>query len=125
MNNEQSVFNQIIAALRKSFYFLLFFSICINILMLTVPIYMLQIYDYVLTSQSVDSLIYLSVIATFALIIYGILDLSRSRILVVISSWLNTNLSPRARSPAPPPSAQPGVARAARPPADAFRSRAG
>ncbi len=96
MSKEKSVFNQIIEALRRSFYFLVLFSVCINILMLTVPLYMLQIYDYVLTSQSVDSLLFLTFIAVFALVIFGLLDVARSRMLVVISGWLDMNISPRA-----------------------------
>lgn len=54
-----------------------FFSFFANILQLTIPLYMLQIYDRVLPSQSSDTLIYLSILAAFALIILGLTEMVR------------------------------------------------
>lgn len=54
------------------------FSLMVNLLMLTMPLYMLQIYDRVLTSQSLDTLTFLSVIAVAALIVLGILEAVRA-----------------------------------------------
>lgn len=96
IDSGQLLFKKIVYALRRSFFFLLLFSICINLLMLAVPIYMLEIYDYVLNSHSFDTLIYLSLITVFALLILAALDLARSRILTVVGGWLDVNLSPRA-----------------------------
>lgn len=90
------VFQEIFGSLKKAVYTLALFSICSNILMLTVPIYMLQLYDNILSSRSFSSLIYLTLIALFALMIYGVIELMRSRILVIISGWLDKHLSPRA-----------------------------
>jgi PrtD family type I secretion system ABC transporter len=70
------------------------FSMCINILMLTVSVYMLQIYDRVLPGRSLDTLIYLTLIACAALVVMGCFDLIRSRILVRIGVWLDRTLSP-------------------------------
>ena len=44
---------------------LLIFSFVTNLLMLVAPLYMLQIYDRVLTSGSADTLIWLTIIAGF------------------------------------------------------------
>ena len=49
------------------------FSLCINLLLLTAPLYMLQIFDRVLSSRSVETLIYLSLIAFFAFAILAVL----------------------------------------------------
>ena len=53
------------------------FSLGVNLLMLTVPLYMLNLYDKVITSKSEATLLYLTIIAIFALIVMGLLDLIR------------------------------------------------
>ncbi|MCA0433930.1 MAG: type I secretion system permease/ATPase [Proteobacteria bacterium] len=58
------------------------FSCLINILMLTGPIYMLQVYDRVMTSASVPTLIALSIIVLVLYAYYGLLEALRSRIMV-------------------------------------------
>lgn len=54
------------------------FSLCINILMLTLPLYMLQVYDRVLSSSSLDTLVFISILAAGALIIMGLLEALRT-----------------------------------------------
>src|SRR6476620_12216767 len=70
------------------------FSAGINILILTGTIYMMQIFDRVLTGQSGSTLFFLTVLALFMLSIYGVLELVRSRILVRLGTWLDHFLSP-------------------------------
>ena len=53
-----------------------FFSFFANMLQLTIPLYMLQIYDRVLPSQSSNTLIFLSILAAFALIILGLTEMA-------------------------------------------------
>jgi|GEM_PF-6230575 len=48
------------SSLRSGFAAIAFFSLILNILMLGGPLYMLQVYDRVLTSQNMDTLIALS-----------------------------------------------------------------
>lgn len=57
------------------------FSIAINVLALTAPMYMLQVYDRVLASSSVETLIFLSLIAAAALMTFALLEGVRTRIL--------------------------------------------
>ncbi|EAQ03710.1 type I secretion system ATPase [Pseudooceanicola batsensis HTCC2597] len=57
------------------------FSVFANLLMLTGPIYMLQVYDRVLGSGSVETLIGLSIIVAFLFLMMGLLELVRSRIM--------------------------------------------
>ena len=57
------------------------FSFVLNLLMLAGPLYMLQVYDRVLTSQNVNTLIALSLLLGGVFIVTGALDLVRMRIL--------------------------------------------
>ena len=66
----------------KYFFFAGFFSLFINLLNLTFPIYMLAIYDRVLSSYSMPTLMTLSIGAVMALIVLGLLNFFRSRLLV-------------------------------------------
>ena len=65
------------------------FSAFANILMLVAPIYMLQIYDRVLTSASVETLVALTVVAVFLLMCFGGLDWVRQRMMARIALVLN------------------------------------
>lgn len=57
------------------------FSFFANMLMLTGPLYMLQVYDRVLGSRSVETLVALSLLLVFLYGTMGILDFSRGRIM--------------------------------------------
>ncbi|MGX9143424.1 type I secretion system permease/ATPase [Mesorhizobium sp. 128a] len=54
------------------------FSLLINILLLVIPLYLLQVYDRVLPSSSVETLLYLSAMAVVALAFLGLLDAVRA-----------------------------------------------
>jgi len=71
-------------------------SLFVNVLMLTVPLYMLQIFDRVLMSRSDETLLYLTLAAVGALVVLSALDVMRSRILVRVSTWLESCLGPEA-----------------------------
>ncbi|MBN2645374.1 MAG: type I secretion system permease/ATPase [Desulfuromonadaceae bacterium] len=58
------------------------FSMFINVLQLTFPIYMLQIYDRVLSSYSLPTLYAITVAAVLSLIVMSSLEFVRSRLLV-------------------------------------------
>ncbi|MCZ7488132.1 type I secretion system permease/ATPase [Rhizobium rhizogenes] len=63
-----------------------------NILMLTGPLYMMQIYDRVLASRSVPTLVALSVLAITLYLFLGILELIRARILARIGERIEEQL---------------------------------
>jgi ATP-binding cassette subfamily C protein len=67
----------------------------INILYLSGSLYMLEVYDRVLTSRSIPTLIGLSVMVLILYGFQGCLDLLRSRVLVRIGRSLGESLSPR------------------------------
>jgi PrtD family type I secretion system ABC transporter len=85
-----------ISGCRRTFGFVGLFSLCINLLLLTVPLYMLQVFDRVLASQSQETLVFLTIIAVGAVLVLGLLELVRSRILVRASRWLEEMLAPAA-----------------------------
>ena len=69
------------------------FSCFVNLLLLVSAIYMLQVYDRVLSSGSMDTLLWLTVAALVALAIYGLLEQARRVILGRASHWLESELS--------------------------------
>jgi PrtD family type I secretion system ABC transporter len=71
------------------------FSFFLNLLMLATPLYMLQVFNRVLSSGHTYTLLYLTIITLFALAILGILYGIRAWILGRLSSWLGSALSPR------------------------------
>jgi ATP-binding cassette subfamily C protein len=70
------------------------FSTAVNLLTLTGSIYMLQVYDRVLVSRSVETLLVLSALALFALALQGALDVLRARMLSRIGAQIDADLSP-------------------------------
>ena len=68
------------------------FSAGVNVLMLTAPLYMLQVFDRVLASRSTDTLLMLSLIAGVALFTLAALEGVRSFSLLHISAWLDARL---------------------------------
>jgi ATP-binding cassette, subfamily C, bacterial exporter for protease/lipase len=69
------------------------FSCLVNLLLLVSAIYMLQIYDRVLSSGSMDTLLWLTVAALAAIAVYGMLEQARRLILGRIGYWLEGELS--------------------------------
>jgi PrtD family type I secretion system ABC transporter len=70
------------------------FSFVINILMLASPIYMLQVYDRVLTTGHVETLFMLTLMTTIALAVMCALDTVRTVVTIRIGCWLNDRLGP-------------------------------
>ena len=79
-------------ACRNAFFALAVFSAFVNLLMLTAPLYMLQVFDRVLTSRSTDTLLVLSLIAGVALFTLALLEGVRNFALVKIGAWLDQRL---------------------------------
>ena len=86
-------FAAILSAARRVVWLVALFSLGINILMLTAPLYMLQVYDRVLTSRSSETLLYLTLAAAIALLTLGLLEAVRSQIMIRLGSWIDRQLS--------------------------------
>jgi ATP-binding cassette subfamily C protein len=86
------------AARRESrglYWFVAVFSFFSNLLMLVGPIYMLQVYDRVLGSHSMETLIALSFLVVFLYAIMGLLDYSRGRIMGRVAARFQSRLDRR------------------------------
>jgi PrtD family type I secretion system ABC transporter len=68
------VLDHVQAALRRPLFAGALFSLAMNLLALTVPIYMSQVYDRVLTSYSVETLLMLTFLALGLLLLFVALD---------------------------------------------------
>ncbi|MDO8883584.1 type I secretion system permease/ATPase [Pseudotabrizicola sp.] len=71
------------------------FSVFVNLLMLTGPLYMLQVYDRVLGSRSEATLVALSILMVGLFLAMGVLDHARSRLLARIGARLQARLDRR------------------------------
>jgi len=78
----KNILSEALAEARPGYASAIFFSFFINLLALVGPLYMLQIYDRVISSRNVSTLVALTAIAFVMLVVYGILDKVRSKILL-------------------------------------------
>lgn len=79
--------------IRRAFRSVALFSAIVNLLMLAGPLYMLQVYDRVLASRSVPTLIALSVLLCGALALQASMDLIRNRVITRSAGFLDEHLS--------------------------------
>lgn len=80
----------------RSMYWLVgVFSVFVNMLMLTGPLYMMQVYDRVLGSRSEATLLALSLLVVFLYAMMGLLDLVRGRILRRVAANFQADLDKR------------------------------
>ncbi|MEM9959047.1 MAG: type I secretion system permease/ATPase [Pseudomonadota bacterium] len=86
--------DEILRPCRAVFVTLGLFSAIINILVLTGPLYMLQVYDRVLTSGQVETLLMLTAIAIGCLLFLGIFEALRSAMATRMGCWLAEWLGP-------------------------------
>jgi ATP-binding cassette subfamily C protein len=85
-------FNDALKQFRGAFLGVAVFSAVMNILMLTGPLFMLQVYDRVLSSRSSATLVVLLAIVVFLLGMMGVLDYYRGRVLARIGAGVQALL---------------------------------
>ena len=85
---------QVVRSVRGALFGIAIFSFFINILMLTGPLFMLQIYDRVLTSGSIPTLLALTLLVVILYGFLGVLEFIRQRILVRIGHRFDEDLGP-------------------------------
>ncbi|GGL56895.1 type I secretion system permease/ATPase [Wenxinia marina] len=71
------------------------FSLLVNMLMLTGPLYMLNVYDRVLGSQSVETLIGLTILVAYLFGMMALLDVVRTRVMGRIAARFQARLDQR------------------------------
>ena len=92
---EETEVKNAVRASRRALNATFVFSAVINVLMLAGPLFMLQVYDRVLTSGSFPTLIALSIITAVLYAIIGMLELARSRIISRVGAEIDQRLSDR------------------------------
>ena len=95
-NAEKRSISKVLAGFRGALVAIFAISGVVNILALTGALYMLQIYDRVLSSQSIPTLVTLSILAICLYLFQGTLDVIRSQVLVRLGAKLDHRLAPLA-----------------------------
>ncbi len=93
IHSETEQLDTTLASLKTGFIAVIGFSFAVNLLMLASPLYMLQIYDRVLTSRSMDTLILLTAIVGIALLTMAALEAVRTGLMTKMSGWLDKQMS--------------------------------
>ena len=90
-----SIIRRALRSARGPFVSVALLSGVVNLLALTGSIYMMQIYDRVMSSHSVPTLVALSIIAAWFYLIQGVLEVIRSRILIRIGMAFDESFATR------------------------------
>ena len=85
----------LILRFRPFFVYAGLFSLAINVLLLVSPLYMLQVFDRVMTSRSEETLFLLTAAALGAVLVMALLDLLRARLLAAAGMALDRKLGPQ------------------------------
>nr|AAO73515.1 RsaD [Caulobacter vibrioides] len=80
--DKPTILDQAIVAMRPALIAAMVFSFFINILALVSPLYLMQVYDRVLSSRNVSTLVVLTLIVIFLFLVYGALEALRTQVLV-------------------------------------------
>ncbi|MGX9965109.1 type I secretion system permease/ATPase [Roseomonas sp. F4] len=91
-----TVLHRAMAACRQQMIGVGLFSGVVNLLQLTVSLYMMQVFDRVLGSRSLDTLYYLTAIALFALLVMAVLDGLRGQVMQRLAGWVEGKVAPEA-----------------------------
>lgn len=97
MSDEQHRESRTLDALKKplkqALWVVVGFSAAINLLMLALPLYSLQVLDRVVSSGSHETLLMLTVLITFLLLAFGVFSALRDMVLSGVSRWLDGQLN--------------------------------
>ncbi|MBB6520037.1 type I secretion system permease/ATPase [Pseudoteredinibacter isoporae] len=78
--------------LKRSLAYVFLFSFCVNLLLLVPPIYMLQLYSRVITTENLDALLLFTVVALFLMVCMAFFDWIRSQMLIRLGNHFEDNL---------------------------------
>jgi PrtD family type I secretion system ABC transporter len=91
---QENILEKLLKSCKKAFFFILLFSFFLSIFTLASSIYSLQVLDRVLSSGSIETLIYLTIIVLVFLIFFAFLTQIRALVFLHISNWLDEKISP-------------------------------
>lgn len=80
---------------KKAFIVTFFFAFGVNILALATSIYSLQVYDRVISSGSMETLLMLSLVTMGVYVALNMLQIARSLTLIRVGEWLDKTLAPQ------------------------------
>ncbi|MBW8268543.1 type I secretion system permease/ATPase [Caldovatus aquaticus] len=83
-----------LGACRRQFWAVGLFSGVVNLLQLTVSIYMMQVFDRVLSTRSTDTLLYLTLIAVAAIGLLALLEAARGKVMHRVAAWVEHRVAP-------------------------------
>jgi PrtD family type I secretion system ABC transporter len=83
-----------IAVCRSLFLVVAVFSGVVNLLQLTVSLYMMQVFDRVLATRSLDTLFWLTLIAVSAVLLLALLEYARSQTMQRAAAWIEARVAP-------------------------------
>ena len=85
----------LLAAVARPLAWVVFFSCFLNVSYLAAPLYMMQVYDRVMRSQSIPTLLYLTLAVALAYATFALLDAVRGQILAGVSDLVEDTLAAR------------------------------
>ena len=94
-DNSPSPIRQALKACKRHLVHAALFSALLNIVMLAPTLYMLQVYDRVVPTRGVGTLVFLTGVFTLSMLTLAVLDFARSRLLVRAGMRLDAQLAPR------------------------------
>lgn len=100
LHGKFAILRQILQPIKPIFLSLMLFSMVLNVLMLAPSIYMLQVYDRVLSSQSQFTLFAITLIVLFVYLAIGLLEWVRSNLLLRLSAAMDLAQSDRVHAAA-------------------------
>ena len=86
---------EILRSMRPFFFGVGAFSFVINLLQLTAPLYMLQVYDRVLNSRNEMTLLMLTILVVALFLVMAAIEFVRSRVLVRVGAAMEAKLNDR------------------------------
>src|SRR3954471_6708587 len=90
----QTPLQRALRACRKQFFLVGVFSGVVNLLQLTTSVYMMQVFDRVLASRSLDTLYFLSLIAIGATLVLALLEAVRGQVMQRLATWVEHRVAP-------------------------------
>lgn len=91
---DASMLRTALDACRRHIGYVILFSACLNLLYLAPSLYMLQVYDRVLTSGGLLTLVYISLVLLASLLVLAFLDGTRMRLLLAMARRFERLLAP-------------------------------
>ncbi|MCG7362330.1 type I secretion system permease/ATPase [Pseudoroseomonas ludipueritiae] len=92
--DSSNLLSRAIAACRREFVAVGLFSGVVNLLQLTVSLYMMQVFDRVLATRSLDTLLFLTVIAVGAILLLAVLEAVRGQVMQRAAAWIESRVAP-------------------------------